>query len=203
MKLARVKFQKLNMVQISILLIILGLLSGMLFANLFQPFYYEKMAEYHDYIFSDIVREDIDYTGLFFYVVIKNLKEFFVFWLLCITILGIPYMLFKLLIFGFNAGFLISSIAIQYGIKGILLILAYIFPHGLIYIPVIILSLYNGYRLSRSIYYDNTGHMGIVIKQLKSYGFLLIFLTALLLLGSFLEAYAGSFFLKKILALFT
>lgn len=203
MKLLKIKLQRLTVMQISILLIIAGLFFGILFANLFQPYYYEKMVNYHDHIFSDIVRENIDYSGLFIYILSKNLREFVVFWLLCITILGIPYMIFKLFIFGFTAGFLISSIAIQFGIKGILLILAYIFPHGLVYIPVIILCLYNGYRLTRTIYYENAGHIGIIIKQLKSYVFLLIFLTVLILLGSFLEAYVGSFFLKKILVLFT
>jgi len=112
-------------------------------------------------------------------------------------------MLYKLAAFGFTTGFFISSVAMQYGIKGLLLILAYIFPHGLIYIPVVILCLYNGYRLSKTIYYDNPGSLSLIIRQLKSYMFLLIFLVALILLGSFLEAYAGSFFLKKILVLFT
>lgn len=204
MKLLKLKLQKLTVAQISILLIIVGLLSGILFANLFQPFYYDLMTNYQNNIFSDIVRENIDYSGLFLYIVKKNLKEFIIFWLLSITILGIPYMIFKLIFYGFTIGFFISSIALQYGIKGILLILAYIFPHGLIYIPVIILCLYNGYRLTRTIYYDNSGHISVIAKQLlKSYILLLIFLTVLILLGSFLEAFAGSFFLKKILVLFT
>lgn len=203
MKQLKLKLQRLNLVQISILLIIIGLFSGILFANIFQPFYYDRMINYHNVIFTDIVRENIDYPGLFLYVLGKNYREFIVFWLLTVTILGIPYMILKLITFGFSTGFFISSIAMQYGLKGIILILAYIFPHGLIYIPVIILSLYKGYGLSRTIYYDNRNHMGIIIKQLKSYIFLLIFLAVLILLGSFLEAYVGSFFLKKTLIFFT
>ena len=203
MKLLKIKLQKLTFVQLSILLIVVGLLVGILFANVFQPFYYDMMINYHNHIFPEIVREDIDYSGLFFYILGKNFREFIVFWLLCITVLGIPYMLFKLVVFGFTTGFFISSVAMQYGIKGLLLILAYIFPHGLIYIPIMILSLYNGYRLSRTINYDNPGSLGFIIRHLKSYIFLLIFLTALILLGSFLEAYVGSFFLKKILVLYT
>jgi len=191
------------MIQISILLIIIGLLIGVLIANLFNSFYYDLIMNYNNVIFSDIVKEDIDYTGLFLYVLGRNYREFIVFWLLSVTILGIPYMIIKLITFGFSTGFFISSIAMQYGLKGILLILAYLFPHGLIYIPVIILSLYKGYGLSRAIYYDNRYHMGSIIRQLKSYIFLLVFLAVLILLGSFLEAYAGSFLLKKTLGLFT
>jgi len=203
MKFLKAKLQRLTIGQISILLIVTGLVLGIIFSNIFQPFYYEKMINLHDNLFSDIVREKIDYTGLFIYILGKNFREFFVFWLLCITVLGIPYMILKLVALGFTTGFFISSIAMQYGIKGILLILAYIFPHGLVYIPVIILCLYNGFRLTKTIYYDNPGHFGVIFKQLKTYILLLIFLTVLILLGSFLEAYVGSFFLKKVLALFT
>lgn len=182
---------------------IIGLLFGVLFANLFQSYYYDLMMNYHSVIFTDIVRENIDYSGLFLYVLGKNYREFIVFWLLSITILGIPYMVLKLISFGFSTGFFISSIAMQYGVKGILLIMAYLFPHGIIYIPIIILSLYKGYSLSKAIYYDNRYYVGTIAKQLKSYMFLLIFLAVLILLGSFLEAYIGSFFLKKTLGLFT
>ena len=63
------------------------------------------MMNYHNLVFTEIVREDIDYTGLFLYVLNKNFKEFIVFWLISITILGIPYMIFKLLTLGFSMGF--------------------------------------------------------------------------------------------------
>ena len=157
---------------------------------------------YHNVIFSEIVREKINYSQLFFYILKENLKEFMVFWLLSITILGIPYMVLRLIYFGFSLGFFISVIAMQYGFKGMLLILVYEFPHGLIYIPVILLSLYKGFVLCRSIYYDNRNITDTIRSLLKSYILLIIFLIALLLLGSFLEAYVGSFFLKKTLGFF-
>lgn len=203
MKQLKLKLQQMNVIQISILLIIIGLLIGVLFANLFQTFYYDLIINYNNIIFTDIVRENIDYSGLFLYILGKNYREFIVFWLLSVTILGIPYMALKLIYFGFSTGFFISWVAMQYGFKGILLILAYLFPHGLIYIPVIILCLYRGYGLSKGIYYDNRYYMGSIIKELKSYIFLFVFLAVLILLGSFLEAYVGSFLLKKTLSLFT
>jgi len=80
MKLLKIKLlQKLTFVQLSILLIIVGLIFGILFANLFQPFYYDKMINFHNHIFSEIVRENIDYSGLFFYTLGKNFREFIAF----------------------------------------------------------------------------------------------------------------------------
>lgn len=172
-------------------------------ANVFRSLYYDKMMTYHNVIFADIVREKIDQTELFIYILGKNLKEFAVFWLLSITILGIPYIIFKILAFGFSTGFFISAIAIQYGLKGIILVLAYKFPHGIIYLPIIILCIHKGYNLTRSIYYDSRDYMGTILRQVKSYFILWLFLAVLLLLGSFLEAYVGSFVLKKTLEFIT
>ncbi|TAH72836.1 MAG: hypothetical protein EWM47_03115 [Anaerolineaceae bacterium] len=203
MKLLRLKLHGMNIIQISILLMIIGLFFGVFSANMFRSFYYERMMNNHNVVFTEIVRENIDYSGLFFYILGNNFREFIVFWLLSITILGIPYIVIKIIAFGFSTGFFISAIAMQYGFKGFLLILVYKFPHGIIYLPIIILCLHRGYNLSRSIYYENRDYIGTIIRQLKSYFLLLLFLSILLVLGSFLEAYVGSFLLKKTLGLFT
>lgn len=203
MKLLGLKIQKLNVFQISIFLMIIGLLLGVLSANMFQSYYYDKMMNYNNLIFSEIASKNIDYSGLFIYILNNNFREFIAFWLLSITILGIPYIVIKLITTSFSIGFFISAIAMQYGFKGILIILSYVFPHGIIYLPVILLCLYKGYGLSRSIYYENRNYMGTILKQLKSYLLLWMFLSVLLILGSFLEAYFGSFFIKKTLGLFT
>lgn len=203
MKQIKLQLQRLNIIQIAVFLLVIGLFLGVLFANLFRNSYFDQMINYQSEVFKDIVMEDIDYTGLFFYILRNNFKEFVIFWLLCVTILGIPYMALKIVSFGFTSGFFISAIAMQYGFKGIILILVYILPHGLLYLPVAVICLYKGYYLCRTIYYDKKNYLGSIFRQLKSYMLLLLLLAILLILGSFLEAYAGSFILKKTLALFT
>lgn len=203
MKHIRNKLHRLNVVQISCIIIIIGLFIGVLSANIFKSLYYDRMMNYHNVIFTEIARENIDYSGLFLFILGENFREFFVFWLLSITILGIPYMVLKLFAFGFSTGFFISAIAMQYGFKGILLILAYEFPHGFIYIPIILLCLHKGFGLCRSIYYENRNYIGTILKELRSYMLLWFFLSVLLVLASFIEAYVGSFFLKKVLGLYT
>lgn len=158
---------------------------------------------YNNVVFAEIAREDINYFKLFTYILGRSFREFVVFWLLSFTILGIPYIILKILAFGFSTGFFISAIALQYGFKGIIMILAYKFPHGIIYLPIIILCIHKGYCLTRSIYYENRDFSGAIIRQAKSYLLLWIFLAVLLVLGCFLEAYVGSFLLKKALNLIT
>jgi stage II sporulation protein M len=203
MKKLQFQVHKLNLLQISIIILIAGLLLGVLSANLFRDSYFEQMADYQNTVFVNIAKEKIDYSGLFAYVLRKNFKELAVFWLLSITILGIPYMVYKIAAFGFSAGFFISAVAMQYGFKGIIFILVYEFPHGLIYLPVALLCLYKGFNLCKSIYYDKKNYMGAIKAQLKPYFLLFLLLIILVIAGSFLEAYAGSFFLKKALGLFT
>lgn len=197
------KLQRLNIIQFSIIIIIIGLFLGIFAANIFRSLYYDRMINYQNVVFAEIVRENINYSGLFLYILGNNFREFIVFWLLSVTILGIPYIVIKVISFGFSTGFFISAIAMQYGLKGIWLILSYKFPHGIIYLPIIILCIHKGYSLSKSIYYENRDYMGTILRQIKSYLLLLIFLSVLLLLGSFLEAYVGSFLLKKALELIT
>jgi stage II sporulation protein M len=201
LKTLKTKLQGMSILQISFLLMAAGLIAGIISANMFRPFYYERMISYHNSVFSDIVRENIDYKGLFIYILGKNFREFIAFALLSVTILGIPYIIFKIIAFGFTTGFFISAVAAQYGFKGILLVLAYQFPHGIIYFPIIILCIHRGFEICRSIYYDSRDYMGSIRRNIKAYLIFCLFISVLLAAGSFLEAYAGSFLLKKVLSL--
>lgn len=203
MKQLKLQLNRINIVHISIFLLILGLFLGILCANIFKVNYITQIKSYKTNVFPRIVGNDIDYLGLFLYILGKNIREFLIFWLLCITILGVPYIAYKITSFGFFAGFLISAITLEYGIKGLLLILVYIFPHGLLYLPIAIISLYKGYKLCSYIYRDKYANYAGISRQLKSNITLILILALALLAASFLEAYPGAYLLKKTLGLFT
>jgi stage II sporulation protein M len=111
-------------------------------------------------------------------------------------------MALKITSFGFFAGFFISAVSMQFGMKGIILILAYVFPHGLLYLPIAVMSLYKGYELCNLIYHDKRNHIGSLPAMLKPRLPIIFILAVALVVGSFLEAYAGAFILKKTLGLF-
>jgi stage II sporulation protein M len=203
MKQLKLQLHKLGIIQISVLLLIIGLFLGVLCANLFKENYIGQLQSYEDNVFSRITMNQIDYTGFFGYILSKNFSSFFVFWLLCITILGVPYMAFKITSFGFFSGFLISAVTMQYGLKGILLVLAYVFPQGLLYLPISLICLYKGFELCRTIYSENRNNFKGIVKLLRGYLVLIILLAVALLVASFLEAYPGAYILKKALGSFT
>lgn len=202
MKKLNLQLQRLSVLQISSFLLIIGVFLGVLCANVFRESYLGQIQDYELNVFSKITSSDIDYAGLFRYILGKNFNSFIIFWLLCVTILGIPYMALKITSFGFFTGFLISAVTMQYGIKGILLVLVYVFPHGLLYLPIALVSLYKGFELCKTIYHENHTNVGGIARLVKSYLIIIILLAITLLIASFLEAYPGAYLLKKALGLF-
>lgn len=199
----RSQLKRLNILQVSLFLLILGLFLGILCANIFKVNYITQIRNFKTDIFPRIIGNDIDYMGLFLYILGNNLRDYFIYWLLCITILGIPYIAYKITSFGFFAGFLISALTLEYGIKGLLLVAVYVFPHGLLYLPINLISLYKGYSLCCFIYRDNRANINLIARQLRANIGLILILAMALLAASFLEAFPGAYLLKKMLGLFT
>jgi len=197
------QLNRLNVLQLSLFLLILGLFLGILCANVFKVNYITQIRNFKTDIFPRIVGNDIDYMGLFLYILGNNLRDFFIYWLLCITILGIPYIAYKITSFGFFTGFLISALTLEYGVKGLLLVIVYVFPHGILYLPVGLISLYKGYRLCSFIYRDNRANIKVIARELRANIGLILILALALLVASFLEAFPGAYLLKKTLGLFT
>lgn len=109
-------------------ILILGVLFGSILPIFLDPNDKKLVNEY----LSSFV---LDIKGEFdFLIFLKNglLSEglfFLIIWLLGISIIGVPIVLFLFFYKCFVIGFSISSIIINYGFKGILFSLSYIFPH--------------------------------------------------------------------------
>ncbi|HHU72569.1 MAG TPA: hypothetical protein GXZ21_11150 [Clostridiales bacterium] len=202
MKRIRFQFQQLNIIQVGIILLITSLFFGIVSANLFRDTLVRDIIDYELSIYANINNNPLEYSKIFWYILLDNLKQFLIFWMLSITILGIPYMAFKICSFGFLTGFYISVVSLQYGFKGLLLILVSEFPQGLIYLPIGIICLYKGYELTRKIYHDNRSHLMGLLNIIKPYLMLILILVLGILVGSFIEAYIGSFLMKKTIGLF-
>lgn len=85
----------------------------------------------------------LSYGSSFINSIISNLLYVISIWLLGISIIGLPIILFLLMMKGFIFGFSCTSIISIYGFKGVFGALAYIFPHQLILLPIgLLLSFY-------------------------------------------------------------
>lgn len=84
----------------------------------------------------NIQNNNLDYKGSFLNSLFSNLGYIILMWLLGISVIGLPITLFIFFTKTFIIGFSISSIIVNYKLKGCLLALAYIFPHMIINIFV-------------------------------------------------------------------
>ncbi len=202
MKQVKLQVHKLSVIQIFAFLLILGVFLGVLSANIFRENYLSQIQSYESNVFSRISQGNIDHSGLFYYILGRKFSDFAIFWLLCITILGVPYMALKITSFGFFSGFFVSAVSVQYGLKGLLLVLVYVFPQGMLYLPISLICLYKGFELCRTIYSENRNNFGGIAKLIKGNLVLLVLLAIALLVACFLEAYPGAYLMKKVLGSF-
>ena len=86
---------------------------------------------------------------LFFRTLFNNYIYLIIIWILGISIVGIPIVLFMYLFKSFIFGFSLSSIIYSYGFKGILISLIDLIPNKFIYLIVLLLMTF--YSLSFSI----------------------------------------------------
>ncbi|ERJ13764.1 stage II sporulation protein M [Haloplasma contractile] len=77
----------------------------------------------------------------------------FLIWVLALTLIGIPLIVFMVFFIGFIYGFVISFFIIEMGTKGITFALIYTFPQNLIILPLTIYVSYSAITCSVNIYY--------------------------------------------------
>ena len=76
-----------------------------------------------------------------FILIIQRLKCIATMFVLSTTYIGCFYVYSSVIWFGISSGFLVTIVMMRYGLKGILLLTAGLFPHYLIYVPAIILTM--------------------------------------------------------------
>lgn len=194
--------RKLGEVKLGMIIALIGILIGVVFAKLFRSLYWNQIDILNTDYFDTIKNTTIEHSVLLQYVMWKNFRIFLIFWIFSATAFGIPYIAASICYGGFQIGFFLSVILMKYHMKGLLLIIGYTFPQSFIYLPLALLCLRSGYWLCHNMYYDTKlskrGKAERIAKQL----ILIIILAAVLVIGGLLETYTGSFLLKKILQVF-
>jgi stage II sporulation protein M len=97
---------------------------------------------------------------------------------------------------------LTTALAISYGGKGVVLSIAYLFPQGIIYLPVAFLSIKYCYQLTMEMNHGQATPSLHNIVMIKKYFKLILILLAALLVGAIFETFIGSYLVRKVLGLF-
>jgi len=152
---------------------------------------------------NNMSRDKIEYLSILKDSLISNLGLVLVIWLLGISVIGIPIILFMYFTQIFTFGFLLSSIFLKYKFKGIILALLYTVPYYLIYfITLIILTSYAfklSIKLINSIIKKKQIDFRIIFNK---YLWILLFSSITIIISSLYESFIFTNIIKLIAPLF-
>lgn len=188
------KIIKPQFYQIAAVLFGIGIIAGILFSQGVYKSHFVETGEFFRQIGNNISQEEIDYMPLLKEILGKQLRGLGLLIIFSISVLGLPYIGGFLLYKGCISGFLLGSVFFQFGIKGSLLAVSLFFPQCFFYVPAYFSILSKGYRLGME------GHerASDLYKELPA----VFAVLAILITGCILEAYANTWILKQVFALF-
>ena len=125
-----------------IIVMVIGMLFGIIYAIILNKSDQAIVTTSLDSFFTSIKNNDIDYKSALINSLIGNISFVTFIFLLGISIIGIPLIIFSLAASSFIFGFSLSAIIYTYHFNGILKAITYLFPHQLI---TLLMSLFLGF----------------------------------------------------------
>ncbi|MCI9234093.1 MAG: stage II sporulation protein M [Bacilli bacterium] len=199
---SKIKTSKKFTIFLAVLLLV-GVISGTLFITILSSTDKSLVREYLNSYMSSIEKDKINYLPLFCNSFFKEFLVAGVIWLLGISIVGIPAILFLFFKEAFVLGFSIGSLLFVYKGRGLLYALFYIFPCQIL--NVIAYGLLLTYALSVSMKMIEAvfKHKTLDFKTIMSkYSKILGIVLLLFLVSSLLETFLLPNILKWILSFF-
>lgn len=168
-----------------------GMLAGILTVSIGRSVFLEETGLFDKYILSGMKHMNVDNSALFYYVLRKRMVLILIAAVLATTYLGYAVCVGTAAWCGMSVGTYITALVLRYGLKGLLLAAAGMFPQYLLFIPAVLLMLGWCEGLYRGIYSRSSGTEAVgrsfVIKKLGWLGVI----GAVVAAGCFLESYVN------------
>lgn len=185
--------KKKSFYQIAAVLFVLGIVVGILCSKGLYQSHPKEIEEFFLTVGANLKTEPTDYLGLLKEILEKQLKSVGILMLFSISALGLPYIGGFLLYKGCITGFLLGSVLIPFGLRGVLLAVSLFFPQCFFYAPAYFAMLNKGYR------FGIEGHeRKRLYKELPA----IFAMLAILITGCVSEAYGNTWILKQIFPIF-
>jgi len=120
-------------------ILLIGIVSGILFIFFISKTDKSLVNDELNFFFKILKENQLDYVSSLINSISSNILYFVIVWILGISIIGIPVIIFLLFLKGFIFGFSISSIIVNYGVKGLFLTISYQVPHNVIMLVLYVL----------------------------------------------------------------
>ena len=136
--LSKIKLNKKTTVFL-IIVSIIAFISGSVLVVLLDKGDKHTISTYLNNFINDLTQNKIEYIPVLKSSLISNITLILLIWVLGISVIGIPIVIFLHFSQIFTFGFALASIILNYKLKGTFLALIYTFPHYLIYIIVLLM----------------------------------------------------------------
>ncbi len=182
-----------------------SLFLGILLLSGLQELLIKETGVFGPQFLSSLENSEIEENAFLAYVIRKRMKEYIMLGILSTTFLGIAAVYFFIIWQGIISGMVLATVFVRFGLKGIILLVAGMFPHQLLFIPATVMMLIWSYQNCSIFYYPGkyTGpgyhHKNQVFMR---QGFLLIWILCVVFIGCILECYVNPILLTDVAKIF-
>lgn len=179
-----------NLFVFLLVIVIVGLVSGSIFSMIIDSNDKKLVFDYLSDFFNNIKDNKLSYDNTVINTFIFTIGLAILIWILGISVIGFFLIIFILFLKSFVVGFAVSSIIMNFKLKGVLLSLIYIFPHQVINVLVFMLISAYGLIVSFKLIKCMGGKLKLDFKNIMNrYLIVLIFSLVILMFSSFYEVY--------------
>ena len=183
-------------------LFLIGIIAGSIFITVISKTDQALVKEYIKEFINKIDKNKLNYLDALKNASISNLSFIIIVWLLGLSIVGIPIVVFMYFSKAFVLGFSLSAFILQYKTKGIIIALIYFFPHHIVnmiaYTLVMIYSLKISFILINSILKKKTISFKTIM---NSYLIVLGLSSGMIIVASLYECFVVPFIIKKLIGI--
>lgn len=182
-------------------LTIVAVIFGAIFITILSKNDQALVKNYLEQFLSNIENNKLSYLDAFKNSFVSNIILVLIIWILGISIVGIPIMLFIYFFKSFVLGFSISSIIFNYKLKGCLLSFIYIFPHQIINIFILMFLVIYAFAFSLKIINALFNKKTIDFKLITNkYLIILLICITGILFTTLIEVFATPFIIKSLIS---
>lgn len=179
---------------------LIGLIFGSIFITIISKEDQSLIQSYIENFMNTVQAGKLNHMDAIKNTLVSSLSFTSIIWMLGISIIGIPIIIFMYFTKSFMIGFSIASFILKYKLKGLVYAVAYIFPHHLINLIVFTLlmvySIKFSYYLLNSILKKKTIHFKNLMNPYLS---ILVIVVVTLLITSLYETFVVPYFIKQLL----
>ncbi len=181
-----------------IVLFTLGIISGIIYIFLLSDVDRTLLVEEVSSFFQKMKTWDnLSYGSSFVNSVLSNLLYVIGVWLLGISIIGLPFILFLLLMRGFVFGFSIASIPSIYGFKGVLGSFLYLLPQQIVLVPLALLLTFHAMSFSIKLFSHLFLKKNINLKEAMRYYLKTLLIASIgAIVASLLEVFVNPYLIR-------